>query len=237
MHRTSPPEPPLTSSVSLREPPSPEGEGKNNFFSEKESCSAAPPSPQGEGLGVRYFLENLQLDLTGDYQLKNIVTVVAATEQLKNHFSITETALRDALKNVRGMTGLMGRWQILRKTPLVICDVGHNAEGMAYVVKQIKNTRHDKLHFVFGMVEDKSADKILKLLPQNAEYYFCRANIPRAMPPEALTKHANDMVLRGKNYGSVHDAMKNALQNASTHDMVFIGGSTFVVAEALEVMG
>ena len=197
---------------------------------ERGLSSAVSPSPKGEGLEVR----RLQLDLTGDYQLKNIVTVIAAAENLKNHFAITENVLRDALKNVNGITGLMGRWQILKKEPLVICDVGHNAEGIASVVEQIKKTRYDKLHFVFGMVEDKSADKILKLLPRDAEYYFCRANIPRAMDSETLTKQANEAGLKGKNYGSVKDAVNHALQNASPTDFVFIGGSTFVVAEALE---
>lgn len=198
--------------------------------SKKELRDTLPPSPTGEGVwGVR----RLQLDLTGDYQLKNIVTVVAAVEKLKNFFSITETTAREALRNVRSITGLMGRWQILKKSPMVICDVGHNEEGISYVVEQIRNTKHDKLHFVFGMVGDKSADKILKLLPKEAEYYFCRANIPRALDSEVLTKQANDAGLRGKNYGSVSDALQNALQNTSGTDMVFIGGSTFVVAEAL----
>jgi len=137
--------------------------------------------------------------------------------------------------NVQNLTGLMGRWQILRKEPLVICDVGHNAEGIAYVVEQIKKTKHKKLHFVFGAVEDKDISKILKLLPSDAEYYFCRADIPRAMDAEALTKFANDTGLKGKNYGSVKDAVKNALQNAAPNDLIFIGGSTFVVSEALEL--
>src|SRR5258706_1044475 len=223
----------FTSSVSLREPTSPEGERK--FYSGKGSGSSAHPSPQGEGPGVRRFLQNLHLDLTGDYQLKNIVTVIAAVEQLKNHYSITETALRNALKNVRSITELMGRWQILRKEPLVICDVAHNAEGIAYIVEQIKKTKHDKLHFVFGSVEDKDISKILKILPVDAEYYFCRANIPRALDAEILAKQATNAGLRWKNYGSVNDAVKNALKNASTNDMVFICGSTFLVADAIQV--
>ena len=182
------------------------------------------------------YIKDLHLDLTGDYQLKNIVTVITAAEKLKNNFAITEPILRSALMNVRNITGLMGRWQILKKNPLVICDVGHNAEGITYVVNQIKNIRYDRLHFVFGMVEDKSADKILKLLPEGADYYFCRADIPRAMDAAILTKQANDAGLRGKNYGSVIDAVKSALQNAAANDLVFIGGSTFVVAEALQVI-
>ena len=137
--------------------------------------------------------------------------------------------------NVRNLTGLMGRWQILKKEPLVICDVGHNAEGIAYVVEQIKKIKYDKLHFVLGAVEDKDISKMLDLLPKNAQYYFCRADIPRAMDAEALTKQATHAGLRGKNYGSVKDAVTNALQNASANDLVFIGGSTFVVAEALEL--
>jgi dihydrofolate synthase/folylpolyglutamate synthase len=181
-------------------------------------------------------LNNLHLDLTGNYQLKNIVTMLAATEKLKGHFSITENMLRSALMNVRNLTGLMGRWQILKKEPLVICDVGHNAEGIVYVVEQIRKTKHHKLHFVFGAVDDKDISKILKLLPKDAEYYFCRANIPRAMDSGVLAKQATNAGLKGKNYGSVKDAVKNALQNASKKDMVFIGGSTFVVAEAIETL-
>jgi dihydrofolate synthase/folylpolyglutamate synthase len=224
----SPPSPPLQMERGAGSTSSPTPLGK-------ESSDAVSPSPQGEGLGVRRFIQSLHLDLTGDYQLKNIVTVIAAMEQLKNHFSISGDVLRHALKNVRGITGLMGRWQILKKAPLVICDVGHNAEGIAYVVKQIKNTKHDKLHFVFGAVDDKDISKILKILPLDAEYYFCRANIPRAVDSEKLTQQANEAGLQGKNYGSVSDAVKNALQNASLNDLVFIGGSTFVVAEAMEI--
>src|ERR1041385_1031883 len=186
--------------------------------------------------GNQPYTKDLHLDLTGDYQLKNIVTAIAATENLKKHFSISENTLRSALMNVRNLTGLMGRWQILRTEPLVICDVGHNAEGIGYVVEQIKKIKYDKLHFVLGAVDDKDISKILDLLPKTAEYYFCRANIPRAMDAEMLTKQANAARLRGKNYGNVKDAVKNALQNASANDLVFIGGSTFVVAEALEVI-
>jgi dihydrofolate synthase/folylpolyglutamate synthase len=213
---TSPPSPPL--------------------LQERGFSSAVSPSPKGEGLGVRCFLQNLHLDLTGNYQLKNIVTVIAAAEKLKNHFSITESNLCSALMNVHNLTGLMGRWQILKKKPLVICDVAHNAEGIAYIVEQIKKTKHNKLHFVFGTVEDKDISKILNMLPKNAQYYFCRADIPRAMDAEVLAKLANDAGLKGKDHGNVKNAVNNALQNASANDMVFIGGSTFVVAEALEVI-
>jgi len=179
------------------------------------------------------YLENLKLDLTGNYQMKNVVTVAASIEELKKHFTISEGSLRNALKNVRTITGLRGRWEVLNHSPLVVCDVGHNAEGIAYVVEQLKKTKHNKLHFVFGAVNDKNIEPVLELLPRGGEYYFCQANIPRSLDSEFLTKQANDAGLKGINYFSVNGAVDAALKNSSKDDMVFIGGSTFVVAEAI----
>lgn len=178
--------------------------------------------------------ENLQLDLPGNYQLKNIVTVAAAFDELKKHFTISEGSLRKGLKNVKGITGLRGRWEVLRNLPLVICDVAHNAEGISYVVAQIRNTKHNKLHFVFGAVNDKPIDLILKLLPREAEYYFCKADIPRALDSTLLTSQAKEAGLKGKNYSTVNEAVNAAIKNSLADDLVFIGGSTFVVAEAIE---
>ena len=181
------------------------------------------------------YLKNLQLDLTGNYQLKNIVTVAAAIEELQKHFSISEESLRIGIENVKKKTGLRGRWETLGQSPLVICDVAHNAEGIAFVVEQIINTKHEKLHFVFGVVNDKDIGQVLKLLPREAEYYFCQADIPRALDSKLLAKQANESGLKGKNYLSVKDAVQAALNKSSRDDLVFIGGSTFVAAEAIPI--
>ena len=182
----------------------------------------------------KIYLENLQLDLTGSYQYKNILTVMAAIEELKTHFQISAASITSGLKNVKGITGLRGRWETLSHSPLVICDVGHNAEGISYVVNQIRKTKHDKLHFVFGAVSDKEIKSILKLLPHYAQYYFCRADIPRAMDSEQLALLATDAGLTGKNYHTVMEAFNAAIKNSTKEDLVFIGGSTFVVAEVLQ---
>lgn len=182
----------------------------------------------------KIYLENLQLDLTGRYQYKNILTVMAAIEELKKHFQIDAVSIASGLKNVKGITGLRGRWETLSHSPLVICDVGHNAEGISYVVNQIRKTKHDKLHFIFGAVSDKDISNILKLLPHYAQYYFCRADIPRAMDSELLAFLATDAGLTGKNYHTVMEAFNAAIKYSTKEDLVFIGGSTFVVAEVLQ---
>jgi len=130
-------------------------------------------------------------------------------------------------------TGLMGRWQILSNHPLTICDTGHNFEGISYVIEQIRNTPHKNLHFVFGVVEDKNIDKILEILPKDATYYFTQASIPRALNHEILKQKAKKANLNGDSYPTVQLAIENAKKNAEVNDLIFIGGSTFVVADAL----
>lgn len=178
--------------------------------------------------------KNLQLDLTGIYQQKNVITVLQSIDLLKKlEFKIEEADLRTALKNVKKINGLMGRWQILSRKPLVVCDTGHNTDGIKYVLEQIKSTAHNQLHFVLGMVNDKDISSILKLLPQNAVYYFCNAKIPRALPASDLSDQAIAFNLKGKVYESIPDALLSAKTNAGKNDLIFIGGSTFTVAEAL----
>ena len=173
----------------------------------------------------------LFLDLTGTYQLKNLATVLSAVNYLKGSFKITEDNLRDALKQVSTLTGLMGRWQILDKKPTVICDTGHNEDGIREVVRNIAAAKFENLHMVIGMVKDKDISKILTLLPKNAVYYFCQPDIPRAKEVESLTKEANAAGLQGKSYPTVRKALEAARSNAKINDLIFVGGSTFVVAE------
>ena len=174
----------------------------------------------------------LDLDLTGNYQLKNVCTVLSAIKQIQsNGFLISKHAIQSGLQNVKKLTGLKGRWQILKKDPLCICDTGHNVDGITEVLKNIAETAHQHLHFVLGMVNDKAIDNVLALMPKNATYYFCKANIERGLEVSILQKTAQKYGLKGDKYDSVKDAYTQAQQNANKKDLIFIGGSTFVVAE------
>ena len=178
--------------------------------------------------------KKLESDLAGIYQQKNFVTSISAIEQLQlQGFKITEKNILNGFAKVKRNTGLMGRWQILNQKPLTVCDTGHNVNGIEYVVKQIAMQKFRKLHFVIGMVKDKEIKKIVKLLPQKAVYYFCKANLPRSLDEKKLQKYASHFGLKGKTYSSVNDAFANAKKNAENDDMIFVGGSTFVVAEVI----
>lgn len=174
---------------------------------------------------------NYLLDLTGTYQLKNLAGVLSAVKQLRLlGYSISDEEVKSALKQVKMLTGLMGRWQTLQKNPLLICDTGHNEDGIMEVLKNIELTPHEKLHMVIGMVKDKEISKLLKILPQNATYYFCQPNIPRAKPAEELCREAREFGLYGESYTSIQAAVDSAKSGAGKNDLIFIGGSTFVVA-------
>ncbi len=176
----------------------------------------------------------LKLDLTGTYQIKNIVTVLSAVSQLKKQgLDISHENIYTALKKVKKLTGLNGRWQTLQKKPLVICDTGHNEDGIKEVLKNIQTIKYNNLHIVLGMVNDKEITKILALLPKNATYYFCAPNLIRAKPAQQLQTEAEEFDLVGDFYFSVKDAFLAAKTNASNNDFIFVGGSTFVVAEVI----
>lgn len=180
------------------------------------------------------WLKNMMLPFSASYQLKNAKTALAACELLnKMDFILGKEAILSGMKNVLVNTGFKGRWQVLGENPLVICDTGHNKSGLLMVINQIARLNYDKLHFVFGTVDDKELDGILKLLPDSADYYFCKANIPRGLDQEVLMNRARGLGITGQAYSSVNEAYKAALENADENDLVFIGGSTFVVAEVL----
>lgn len=177
---------------------------------------------------------SIEPDLTGSYQLKNLATVLSTVEELKKiGFRITDEHIQTALKQVKVLTGLQGRWQTLQTEPMVICDTGHNEDGIREVLKNIVATPHKKLHLVWGMVSDKDSRKVLSMLPKTANYYFCQPNIPRAKAASALAQEAGSAGLIGKTFTSVQEAYQAALKQAAPNDLIFIGGSTFVVAEVV----
>lgn len=179
-------------------------------------------------------IKALNIPLPGNYQLENIQTVVAATRQLFNRgFNIKEQHLRQGVEHVIKNTQLEGRWQILSHKPLTICDTGHNEDGIRAIVAQLEQMNYEQLHMVFGVVSDKDVDVILQLLPKNAVYYFTRANIPRSLDAETLKNKALKAGLHGVAYPDVPSAMDAAKKNAKVNDLIFIGGSTFVVADAI----
>ena len=173
-------------------------------------------------------------DLKGYYQKKNIRTVLEAVEVLrKTNPGISEAVVENGLQNVIRNTGLRGRWEILQENPKVICDTAHNREGLLYAMQQLREEQFSALKFVLGVVNDKDLNAILPLLPQNAEYFFCRPNIPRGMDAEILQKDAAQKGLFGEVYNSVPEAYEAALRKASTSDVIYVGGSTFTVAEII----
>ena len=177
---------------------------------------------------------SLTIDLQGRYQRKNIITVWSVLQTLRSlHIDIPETGVRTALRRAAESTGLAGRWQVLARHPYTVCDIAHNAHGFAWIAEQLRRTRCRRLHMVFGMVSDKDVDSVLKLLPEKAIYYFTAADIPRAMPAAELQQRASACGLSGNVWPSVAEAVAAARAAATPDDMIYIGGSTFVVAEAV----
>jgi dihydrofolate synthase/folylpolyglutamate synthase len=179
--------------------------------------------------------ETYPSDLIGDYQVYNTKTVIQtiATLNYQKEFKISEVNLKSGLFNVIKNTGLEGRWQQLGEFPKIICDTAHNKNGLEIVMKQIQKEKFDTLHIVLGVVNDKDLDEILPLFPSGANYYFCKPDIPRGLDQTVLKEKASGFGLQGKAYDSVSESYSNALENAKTSDFIYIGGSTFVVAEIL----
>lgn len=172
-------------------------------------------------------------DLIGDYQFHNKKTVQQTISILNNEtdFKISNEQLKEGLLHVVKNTGLQGRWQQLGENPKIICDTAHNKHGLSVVMNQLKNEKYEKLHIVLGVVNDKDLDSILPLFPKEATYYFCHPNSSRALPAEILQSEAKKHDLIGEKYDSVAIAFAEAKKNASENDFIYVGGSTFVVAE------
>ncbi|WP_343798588.1 folylpolyglutamate synthase/dihydrofolate synthase family protein [Gaetbulibacter jejuensis] len=176
----------------------------------------------------------LDSDLKGSYQQKNIKTVLQTLQILKqNNFNISQKNIALGLNSVVSNTGLKGRWQILQESPKVICDTAHNKEGLTYVVNQLKTEVYNKLHIVFGVVSDKDLSTIIAILPKKATYYFCRPNISRGLDENNLKHTFKVHGFAGKSYSSVNEALSNAKKSAKPEDLIYVGGSTFVVAEII----
>ncbi|HET6542680.1 MAG TPA: folylpolyglutamate synthase/dihydrofolate synthase family protein [Chryseolinea sp.] len=177
-------------------------------------------------------LQNLAMPLQGVYQQKNIPGVLEAVKLLRAQgWEISQQHVRSGLENVISQTGLKGRWQVLNRRPMIVCDTGHNLDGMKEVLRQIRMQSYENLFFVFGMVKGKDVSSILRLLPKDAYYFFCEAKIPRAMDASTLFHEARQFQLNGEIVPDVNDAIHNARTRASDEDMIFVGGSTYIVAE------
>ena len=195
-------------------------------------CTAAKQKEAPIYFADKLVTGNFESDLKGAYQIKNIKTVVQTCKLLKDlDYDISEQALRVGLLNVGRNTGLKGRWQVLQTTPKVICDTAHNKEGLSLVMEQLRKESYQTLHIVLGMVNDKDLSSILFLFPKTARYYFCKPNIPRGLDVEELKGEALKFGLIGAAYASVDAAYNQALNNAMPEDLIYAGGSTFVVAE------
>ena len=176
----------------------------------------------------------VKTDLLGLYQQKNVKTAIQTIKVLNSRgYTVSAESLKRGLLNVIKTTGLLGRWQVLQKKPPIICDTGHNKEGLTHVLKQLESEKYHKLHIVLGVVDDKDLDTVLPMFPEKANYYFCKPNIVRGLDAEKLMLEAAIFNLKGKAYSSVMNALLGAKKTASSNDLIFVGGSTFVVAEIL----
>lgn len=174
----------------------------------------------------------VNLPLKGIYQNKNILGVIQTVHVLREKgWNISDDSIRSGLELVLVQTGLKGRWQQIDVRPAVICDTGHNLNGIKIVLQQLKVQQYDKLFFVFGMVKGKDVSSILELLPKEAQYFFCQAKIPRALDAELLMQQAKEHGLNGEVVHDVNRAIARARQVAKSNDLIFVGGSTYVVAE------
>ena len=206
------------------------------FFAE-EKFTIASTNSANEFLQIELLNNNTQaklkynLDLTGLYQQKNLQTVLTALDVLKNKFSLEEENIISALSNVKKTTGLHGRWEIIHKHPTVVLDVAHNVDGIQHLINQINSIKYKNLHIVFGMVKDKEIEKVLKLLPPNAQYYFTKAQTPRALPATELLERAHNFQLNGNAFSNVNEALQAAMEASSEDDLIIVCGSVFVVGE------
>ena len=193
-------------------------------------------------------IENAQLHLVNEkeaipkdlnlvkFQQKNLRTLQTAIDLLKTKFNISKNNIEKGIANVRENTGLLGRWQIIQQNPKVICDTGHNEAGITLIAEELAKENFIKLHVVFGMVNDKDVNRSLQLLPKSANYYFCEPKIPRAQSHLKLLSEGQQIGLNCKSFRSVEEAYQNACTATTKQDLIFVGGSTFVVADFLQYL-
>lgn len=179
--------------------------------------------------------KDLQIPLAGDYQQKNILGAIAVIDALNKHhdFGISDATIREGIENLNNNFPLLGRWQRLCENPLTICDTGHNEDGLKFVLSQLAKQKYKTLRFVLGMVNDKDVDTVLSMLNKDAVYYLCKADIPRGLAVQVLAEKASKAGLTYKECDSVAQALKQAQSESEPGDLVFVGGSTFTVAEVV----
>ena len=200
---------------------------------EKELISYSYSPIQGYVYQTRTYGE-LHGQLSGFCQEKNTRTILAAINELNRiGYGISTASVKNGFLHVCELTGLMGRWQTISTDPLTICDTGHNVGGMQYITRQLAETPHERLHIIIGMVNDKDVNTVLSMLPKEAIYYFTQASVKRAMPVEQFAQIAAKHNLQGNSYANVELAYHAARQNAGKKDLIFVGGSTFIVADML----
>jgi len=203
------------------------------FAEEKNPIIAQIKTPENLILQTSEY-PDLKSGLLGDYQIKNAATVLTSVDALVlKGYNISKRSVYEGFKGVEKVTGLMGRWQTISESPRIICDTGHNVAGIEFIVNQLTKEPYEQLHIVIGMVNDKDITKVLNLLPRDAVYYFTQADIPRALDADKLKEQAKVFNLNGSAYHSVKEAVTASIQNAGIYDLIFIGGSNFVVGEFL----
>lgn len=181
--------------------------------------------------------ESFSLDLNGLYQVRNLCTVLCTEGLLvEQGFDISGETEKYALSHVKQLTGLHGRWELIKENPLLVLDVGHNEDGIKAILANLQQVQYERLHIITGMVNDKDIDKVLSLLPKTATYYFTNAHIPRALPFAQLVEQAKLHELYGEGYDDVNDAVAAALKKASVNDMILVCGSVFVVGEVDQLL-
>lgn len=201
----------------------------------EDSCGILSAEHLDNG-GILYATKrhgDVKGELSGDYQVKNANTILAVADILLHNNILSEGSIAKGFGHVCESTGLMGRWQVLQTEPLVVCDTGHNTGGWQYLSRQIKAQRCRQLRMVFGMVDDKDINSVMEMLPKDATYYFTNATTHRAIPAQKVRQTGEEHGLKGSCYNSVNEAYEAALKDASNDDFVFVGGSSYVVADLL----
>jgi dihydrofolate synthase/folylpolyglutamate synthase len=225
-----------------------QAEAKNSPITlAEESREVLDTKPNDKG-GIDYITAHFGVvhgELEGIYQIKNTNTILCTLRQLLSlrnpdgqpMLTIPEKAIKDGFSHVTRLTGLMGRWQVIDKKPLTVCDAGHNIGGFEYISRQLHNVECRKMRIVFGMVSDKDISAVLNVLPRHATYYFCSASVKRALDSEVMRERASAFGLQGQAYGKVSDAYQAAREASADDDFIYVGGSCFVVADLLSFLG
>lgn len=207
------------------------------FYAEEHKAEWTHNRTDEDGTPLQGFAINgdvIETPLLGNYQAKNMATIKCAVERLRElGLKISKKAEWEGFRKTVSQTHLLGRWQIIGKNPTIVCDTGHNVGGIQYIVKQLAATPHKALHIVFGMVGDKDVSHVLDLLPKEAHYYFTRASIHRALDEKTLFGMGQERGLQGESYPTVAEALTAAKNNADAEDLIYVGGSTYVVAEII----